>query len=381
MVASPFFLEYSPCTLKITNLMGINMRELIVGLDERSYPIFIGEDCFKKAGEYLKDNPIGKKYCIIADDKVADLYGTQLIEQLEKNNLQCQIITFPHGEKNKHLLTVAELASKMAQSGFDRKDAIIALGGGVTGDIAGFLASSYMRGIEFIQVPTTLLAQVDSSVGGKTGVDIPEGKNMVGAFYQPKAVFIDSAVLKTLESQEILGGLAEVIKYGVIRDLDFLKFLEKEREKILALDSDTISQVIYTCCKIKAEVVAEDEKESDVRRILNYGHTIGHAVEGASDFTIIHGLAVSIGMVAVNSIAVELGHMGKDEAEYVFKLLNQYQMPTSIPDELNRDTIKKYLLTDKKTVGGNVFFIFPKGLGNTIIQGDVPSELIESAIQ
>lgn len=356
------------------------MLELTVGLNDRSYPIFIGKNCFEHAASYLKEQPIGKRYCIIADDKVAELYGEILLEKFVQCGIDAEIITFPHGEQNKNLATVAMLASAMAQKGFDRKDALIALGGGVSGDIGGFVASSYMRGIPFIQVPTTLLAQVDSSVGGKTGVDIPEGKNLVGAFYQPKAVFIDPDVLKTLDAQEVLGGLAEVIKYGVIRDIDFLHFLEQKREAILALESEALSSLIHTCCKIKADVVAEDERESDVRRILNYGHTIGHAVEAASDFTLIHGLAVSIGMVAVNKIAVALGSLTAEEAGYIHKLLTDYGLPTDIPKGYSRQNIKKYLLTDKKTVAGTVFFVVPKGVGNTVIRGDISSDLIDSAI-
>lgn len=353
------------------------MLELTVGLDERSYPIFIGENCFDHAASYLQDKPVGKRYCIIADDKVAGLYGNSLLEKLNQRGLETEMVTFAHGEQNKNLETVARLATAMAQKGFDRKDAVIALGGGVSGDIGGFVASSYMRGIPFIQVPTTLLAQVDSSVGGKTGVDIPEGKNLVGAFYQPKAVFIDPAVLRSLDSQEVLGGLAEVIKYGVIRDRVFLQFLKEKREAILALDSEVLSELIFTCCKIKAEVVAEDERESDVRRILNYGHTIGHAVEAASEFTLIHGMAVAIGMAAVNKMAVELQTLGADDAEMIHQLLTDYGLPTEIPAEYSRERIKKYLLSDKKTVGGTVFFVIPAGLGKTVIRGDIQAELID----
>ncbi len=357
------------------------MLELTVGLGERSYPIFIGKDCFDHAAQYLKSKPIGKRYCIIADDKVASLYGELLEKKFAQAGIMTEMITFPHGEQSKTLETVAKLASAMAQRGFDRKDALIALGGGVSGDIGGFVASAYMRGIPFIQIPTTLLAQVDSSVGGKTGVDIPEGKNLVGAFYQPKAVFIDPEVLKSLEKQEVLGGLAEVIKYGVIRDTEFLNFLRDKREAILAFDSETLGELIYTCCKIKADVVAEDERESDVRRILNYGHTIGHAVEAASDFTLIHGLAVSIGMVAINKMAVALGCLTSDDADKVYSLLTAYGLPTSIPESYSREKIKKYLLTDKKTVGGTVFFVIPDGLGKTVIRGDISPELIDIVIQ
>ena len=241
---------------------------------------------------------IAKRYGIIADDTVAGLYGEAVQKSLRSAGIESELLVFAHGEAHKTLQTIGDLAGQLARLGFDRQDALIGLGGGVAGDIAGFLAASYMRGIPFVQLPTTLLAQVDSSVGGKTGVDIPEGKNLIGAFYQPKAVFIDISVLQTLPRQELLGGLAEVIKYGVIRDKEFFSFLRDNRQGILDLDPELIKKTCKICCSIKSAVVSEDEREGGMRRILNYGHTIGHAVEGASDYTLIHGLAVSIGMVA-----------------------------------------------------------------------------------
>ena len=209
------------------------MKTLKVGLAERSYPIMIKEGLLKDVGLDLKNQAIAKRYIIISDSYVADLYGQSLLDSLTGVGLAVDLVTFPRGEANKNLATIASLASQLAKLGVDRKDALVALGGGVTGDITGFLASSYMRGIPFVQVPTTLLAQVDSSVGGKTGVDIPEGKNLVGAFYQPKAVYIDSLVLNSLPQEELLNGLAEVIKYGIIYDADFFEFLRVNRKAIL----------------------------------------------------------------------------------------------------------------------------------------------------
>jgi len=357
------------------------MAELIVGLGDRSYPIVIEKGCLAHIGQDLQKKAIGNRYCVIADDRVAELYGEVLLQSLSKAGLEAQLLTFPRGESNKNLSTVATLASSIAKLGFDRKDAIIAFGGGVSGDIAGFLASSYMRGIPFVQIPTTLLAQVDSSVGGKTGVDIPEGKNLVGAFYQPKAVYIDIDVLQTLPAEELLGGLAEVIKCGVIRDQEFFDFLKISREAILNLDDQSITQVIYTCCKIKAEVVSEDEREGGVRRILNYGHTIGHAVEGASDYSIIHGLAVSIGMVAAAKLAVSNDLLTEDASRQILEILQEYKMPVEIPAELNRERIKKYLLTDKKTVGGIVFFVLPTAIGTTVVTDQVTSVQIDQVLK
>jgi 3-dehydroquinate synthase len=356
------------------------MQEITVGLDSRSYPILIQEGQLDLIGADLAKRNLGKQYVIVADDRVAGLFGDQLQKSLAAGGLDSDLITFPHGEASKHLATVAGLASRLAQLGIDRKDALIALGGGVTGDITGFLAASYMRGIPFIQVPTTLLAQVDSSVGGKTGVDIPEGKNLVGAFYQPKCVYIDSLVLKTLPTKELLNGLAEVIKYGVIRDAAFFAYLGRQREAILALDLPVLEKVIARCCSIKAEVVEADERESDLRRILNYGHTIGHAVEAASGYSLEHGSAVAIGMVAVNALAVAKGLIPRETADQVQELIAAYGLAVDIPAEYDRRQIKSYLKTDKKTVGGRSFFVLPTRIGAVIVTDEVDDDLVDRVI-
>lgn len=356
------------------------MAELIVGLGERSYPIIIENGCLAKVGMHLKQTDIAKRYCVVTDDTVAELYGDGFVGSLRDAGLEVELIVFPSGEQSKSIKMLGELSSKLAKLGFDRKDAIIAFGGGVTGDLAGFLASSYMRGIPFVQIPTTLLSQVDSSVGGKTGVDIPEGKNLVGAFYQPKAVYIDPSVLMTLAPEELLGGLAEVIKYGVIRDEEFFTFLEQNRTGILNLDQQLIEKTIQTCCTIKADVVAEDEREGGVRRILNYGHTIGHAVEAASDFSLIHGLAVSIGMVAAARLAVLNNQLSENDAERVIQILSSYGMPTEVPEGLDRKRIKEYLLTDKKAVAGNVFYVLPTRIGDTVFTDQVSEEQVDQVL-
>ncbi len=356
------------------------MSQLQVGLGDRAYPIIIKEGCLQEVGRDLAQRAIAKKFCVVTDNHVADLYADILLKSLASEGVKAELISFPQGEANKNLSTIADLSSAMAQRKFDRKDGIIALGGGVPGDIAGFLASSYMRGIPFVQVPTTLLAQVDSSVGGKTGVDIPEGKNLVGAFYQPKAVYIDTEVLKTLDREELLGGLAEVIKYGVIWDGEFFTFLEKNGPRILALEPELINQVINICCRIKAEVVAKDERESDLRRILNYGHTIGHAVEATSNFSIIHGKAVAIGMVAAARLAVGMELLKEAEAEKIKQLIELYTLSTRIPEGMDRDTIKEYLLTDKKTIGNKVTYVLPTGIGKVVMSDKVPEDLVNSVL-
>ena len=356
------------------------MKELIVGLGERSYPILIQQGLLDKIGAELQKKPFAKRYGIVADDNVVGLFGERLLASMQKSNIQVEIITFPSGEESKNLATIAELSSTLARMGFDRKDGLIALGGGVTGDITGFLAACYMRGIPFAQVPTTLLAQVDSSVGGKTGVDIPEGKNLVGAFYQPHAVFIDNKVLQYLPQSELLNGLAEVIKYGVIYDRDFFRFLEMSHRNILTLDLQVLEDVIARCCKIKAAVVESDEKESDLRRILNFGHTIGHAVEAVSEYRLAHGSAVAMGMVAAAELAVLKGILDRKEKERIVNLLQEFGLPVAIPVEYDRDRIQKYLLSDKKTIGGKVFFVLPTTIGKVIITDDIEMEMLTKVL-
>jgi len=353
-----------------------HMKELMVGLDERSYPIIIRQGLLDEVGNELLRNPFAKRYSIIADDHVAALFGKRLLASLENSGIKAEMITFARGEESKNLATVADLSSRLARSGLDRKDGLLALGGGVTGDITGFVAACYMRSIPFAQIPTTLLAQVDSSVGGKTGVDIPEGKNLIGAFYQPKAVYIDSQVLRQLPKNELLNGLAEVIKYGVIYDRDFFQFLEMSRENILDLDLQVLEDVIARCCKIKAAVVEADEKESDLRRILNFGHTIGHAVEAVSKYKLAHGSAVAMGMVAAAELAVLKGLLDGREKERIETLIHKFGLPVTIPPEFDRSRIQEYLLADKKTIGGKIFFVLPTTIGKVIITDEVEAELI-----
>jgi 3-dehydroquinate synthase len=357
------------------------MITLHVGLEDRSYPIVIEEGYLQKVGVDLAERKIANYFCVIADDRVAELYGDGLMQSLADAGIHAELIQFPRGEASKTLLTVADLASKLAKKGLGRKDGLIALGGGVTGDITGFLAASYMRGIPFVQIPTTLLAQVDSSVGGKTGVDIPEGKNLIGAFYQPKAVYIDMQVLSTLPREELISGLAEVIKYGIIRDREFLNFLEGNHRKILDLDPEVIGKMIHTCCTIKAEIVAADEREADLRRILNFGHTIGHAVEAASDFSILHGNAVAIGMVAASRISVAKGLLTGDEVERIRSIIMSFGLPTEVPEVLKREVIKGYLLTDKKTVSGRVFYVLPTSIDRIIITDEVSDRQVDDVLR
>ena len=356
------------------------MNILQVGLENRSYPITIEPGCFDRIPEELDKRYPASRYCIIADDQVSELYGKKLQQSIRGNGSSCDLLSFAHGEEHKHLGTVGSLISRAAQLGVDRGSLFIALGGGVSGDVAGFVAATYMRGVPFVQVPTSLLAQVDSSVGGKTGVDIPEGKNLVGAFYQPRAVYIDPAVLKTLPEKEFINGMAEVIKHGIIRDKDYFRMLGDRFDQIMAQEPEPLQEVIKVSCRIKAEVVTGDEKEADIRRILNFGHTIGHAVEAASQFKILHGFAVGIGMVAAGRISVMKGLLSRDKLDTIMSMISRYGLPTEVPIELDRDLIKSYLLTDKKRIGSKTSFILAVDIGEVVISEEVSETEIDAVI-
>ncbi|MEW6219656.1 MAG: 3-dehydroquinate synthase [Thermodesulfobacteriota bacterium] len=355
-------------------------QEIQVGLGRRSYPIVIQAGMLAAVGRDLAGRAIAKRYLVVADDQVARLHGASLLASLASGGLTADLLTFPAGEASKSLATVGQLASQLAQRGTDRRDGLIALGGGVTGDITGFLAAVYMRGIPFVQVPTTLLAQVDSSVGGKTGVDIPEGKNLVGAFYQPRAVYIDTRVLATLPAAELLNGLAEVVKYGVIRDAALFASLEEQQAAILARDLPVLERVIARCCQIKAEVVAADETEADLRRILNFGHTIGHAVEASSGYALAHGLAVAMGMAAAADIAVAKGMLASAERDRLERLLAGFGLPVRLPAGLDRQAVQGFLRTDKKAVAGRPFFVLPRAIGEVEITGAVDEALVAAVL-
>ena len=351
-----------------------------VGLGERSYPITIGQGIFEQIGPALSAAQVANRYAIISDDQVGALYGEEVLASLENSGIRGELILFPHGEASKHLETVGHLARQLAQRGFDRSDGLIALGGGVCGDITGFLAAIYMRGIPFVQVPTSLLAQVDSSVGGKTGVDIPEGKNLIGAFYQPRAVFIDTNVLSTLAPNEFLGGMAEVIKYGAGIDGEFFQWLGDHHRAILTLTPSILAMMIRRCCELKASVVEQDEREGGLRRILNFGHSIGHAVEAASGYKLNHGFAVAIGMVAAAALAERGGYAEVGVLTAIKELLHKYELPTMLPPELPPETIRGYLRTDKKNIAGRLHFVLPVAVGRLVITDKVAEADIDAVL-
>jgi 3-dehydroquinate synthase len=277
---------------------------------------------------------------------------------------------------------VRKIYERLLKARLDRKSVMVALGGGVVGDITGFAAATYMRGIDFAQVPTTLLAQVDSSVGGKTGVNHRLAKNMIGAFWQPRLVWVDVQTLRTLPRREFLAGLAEVIKYGIIRDEDFFDFLEGNRDRVLEMDDDSLARIIGRSCEIKAEVVSRDERESGLRAILNYGHTIGHAIETVTSYRkYLHGEAVAAGMGVEASISKTMGLIEEDQVARIKALIEAYGLPASAPEVRGLDALLSTMQLDKKTVSGELTFILPEKIGAVRIERGVPASVISETLQ
>ncbi len=354
---------------------------LRVPLGNRGYDIEIGPGLLTTFAEDLVQMGLGHRYALITDSNVHDCLGQDVETMLKGAGVAVDSFVIQAGEQSKNMDTVVALARSMVRSGFDRKSVVIALGGGVVGDIAGFLASIFMRGIPFIQVPTTLLAQVDSSVGGKTGVDLPEGKNLLGTFYQPAKVVADIATLVTLPRRELGNGLAEIVKYGMIRSPELFSLLEQRWWDVVNLEPELIADIVARSCSIKAEVVAEDEREGGLRRILNFGHTIGHAVEAVSEFRIAHGEAVAMGMVAVSYISMGRGLLSQEELERLKGLLRSLELPVFIPAEFPPDRLLELIRHDKKSIAGRVHFVLARTIGETVIVDDVTDEEIIKAVE
>ena len=344
------------------------MEEVRVELGERSYDILIGPDILGGLGERVKDlHP--SRVAIISNPTVHGLYGAAVADSLMRAGFEAPVVLIPDGEEYKDPLWAYYLHGELLRRRLDRASVLVALGGGVIGDITGFVASTYMRGISFVQVPTTLLAQVDSSVGGKTGVNHPLGKNMIGTFYQPGLVLADVSTLKTLPERELLAGMAEVIKYGIIWDEGFFRFLEDSREQVLNLQIPALEHMIRLSCGIKAEVVSKDEREAGLRAILNYGHTIGHALETATGYTrYLHGEAVAIGMCLEARLSNLLGFMEGREAERVRSLVTAYGLPAGMPPDLDAEGLVSAMRLDKKAVAGELKFILPEKIGRVQVR-------------
>jgi 3-dehydroquinate synthase len=360
----------------------MTQQNITVGLNDRSYEIIIAPGVLNTNQSLFEPFVQDKKCFIISDSNAFPLYGEQVIAKLKQSKgiISSQFI-FPAGESAKTLSTVEQIYHAALECGLDRSSVIIALGGGVVGDIAGFVAATYMRGIDFIQIPTSLLAMVDSSVGGKTGVDMPEGKNLIGAFWQPKLVLIDPQTLYTLPKREIKGGLAEVIKYGMILDSPFFDKLNSEISKISAIDSEFYSKIIAKCCTLKADIVKQDEKETGLRGILNYGHTFGHAIETASGYEkYIHGEAVGIGMLIAGELACLVNKMERAELDKLMSLYKKLNLCISA-NGIDADAIFQAMTKDKKAKDGNICFVLPEQIGKVSFIHNTDKNLVINAIK
>lgn len=357
------------------------MNKILVNLGERSYQITIGKSILSQLGEFISGLIRPCKTLIITDKNVGILYADIVSKGLIKHKFDVKVVSMEPGEEQKTLSTVEWLYDAFFDHGMDRKSLVIALGGGVVGDVAGFTASTFMRGLPFVQVPTSLLAQVDSSVGGKVGVNHPRGKNMIGSFYQPIGVFIDTVTLSTLPRAELLAGMVEVIKYGMIRDASLFEYIERNLQKILELNDDALKTIISRSCSIKVRIVEEDEREAGLRAILNYGHTIGHAVETLTQYKKYrHGEAVAIGMAYASKIAVNMGLADETVSIRQISLLKRLGMPTE-NYEIKPDDIIETLYLDKKTHRGILRFILPTRIGSVIISDNVTEEFIRKALE
>jgi len=334
------------------------MERIQVGVEKNSYPIYIGEDLLSNFLGEIKDS---SKFMLITDTTIERIYGSQIQEQMGHLDLYKYVVCA--GEESKNIQTVIEIISEMMKYQFSRHDKIIAFGGGVIGDLAGFTASVYMRGISFIQIPTTLLSQVDSSVGGKTGVNMPQGKNMVGTFYQPEIVIIDTTVLKSLPLRELISGIGEVIKYGIMEDYLLFKYIEKNLDMVLGIDQQVITSIVKNCCEIKARIVAKDEKENNIRKNLNLGHTLAHALEAITEYkTYTHGEAVLIGIYHESKIAKQLGLIEEEYYQEIVQCIEKLGISVEI-SMYSSEYCLELMCKDKKNRNEKISFILPAGKG------------------
>jgi len=355
------------------------MQTLTVGLGERSYPIHVGSGLLGQA-ELLRAHLPRKRAAIITNTTVAPLYLAQLQATLQALGVSSVPVILPDGEEYKNAETLNQIYDALLENRCERTTPLIALGGGVIGDMTGFAAATYLRGVPFIQIPTTLLAQVDSSVGGKTGINHPLGKNMIGAFYQPQLVLADIDTLNTLPGNELAAGMAEVIKYGLIRDLPFLEWLEQNTEKLMARDTAALQYAIARSCQNKAEVVAADERESGERALLNLGHTFGHAIESGMGYgNWLHGEGVAAGTVMAADLSQRLGWITGDEVARVRHLLQRAKLPVVSP-ELGVEKYLDLMGLDKKVEGGKIRFVLLKQLGHAVVEGNVPPALLRQTL-
>lgn len=354
------------------------MSTLNVALGDRSYPIYIESGLFSQENnlpQYIK----GNRVCIISNTIVYPLYAQKILQQL--TGYQVDEVILPDGESEKSLANFDVIMSHLLANTHGRDSTIIALGGGVIGDIAGFAAACYQRGINFIQIPTTLLSQVDSSVGGKTAVNHPLGKNMIGAFYQPQAVFIDTDSLSTLPAREFSAGMAEVIKYGILGDAAFFDWLEANVKNIQQGDKSVLIEMIERCCQCKADIVANDEKEAGIRALLNLGHTFGHAIEAEMGYgKWLHGEAVSAGMVLASLVAVEMNLINVSDLRRIENLLLAFDLPIHKPENMTFEQFMQHMRLDKKNLAGKLRLVIPTSIGHSEVRDDISEDILKKIL-
>ena len=353
-------------------------QEISVELGARRYPIWIGDRLIAQP-ERWRDTIRGRHVLLISDTNVAPLYAASVLSALSDH--APSRIDFPAGELSKSFEACEAIFDALAEMGASRDATIIALGGGVIGDLAGFAAACWMRGIAFVQIPTTLLAMVDSSVGGKTAVNLPQGKNLVGAFHQPRAVVIDTSTLSTLSDRELRSGIAEIVKYGAIGDTEFFSWLESNADALLARDTNALAHAIAVSCRQKAGVVARDETEQGERALLNFGHTFGHALEAVAGYgSILHGEAIAIGMCLAAKLSATMNHASIQDFDRLHALLGKFGLPTDVPDGTDIDAVIAAMRLDKKNVSGRFRLILWRGIGRAEIVGDVDEDRIRGVL-
>lgn len=356
-------------------------RELTVDLGERSYPIYIGTGLIAQVGEKFaeRDFPVKSPILLVTDSSVVDLYAEKVEESLAKAGYSVTTAVVPSGEGSKSLEMLDELIGAALQAGLDRKSTVIALGGGVVGDLAGFVAASFMRGVRFVQIPTTILAH-DSSVGGKVAVNHRLAKNIIGAFHQPEFVLYDLDTLSSLPMREVRAGLSEVIKHGLIWNEEFVAWCDLNVEPLLGLEPDALGYALYEGCKVKSIVVSRDERENDLRAILNLGHTIGHALEAVAGYgELLHGEAIAIGMVGSATLAAKFGY-SPEIAEETERIFRKFGLPVRIPNNCATEEIMSAMLHDKKFSEGKMVFVVPTAIGSVEVRNDVPSSWVKEIV-
>ena len=370
MVAAPFSMEKSMSVIHIKDTVSGPGYDIVITRDYLSL-----KDALKKLGT------AERRALVVTDSNVEGVCLSEVLDNLKGSFKEVHSLTVPAGEENKNLDNVRIILKVLIKRKLDRNDFIVALGGGVIGDMAGFASAVYLRGIRFIQMPTTLLSQTDSSIGGKTGVDFDEFKNMVGAFHQPALVYMNLSVLKSLPKRQFASGMAEILKHGLIRDNEYYEWLVNHFNEINDLDMDILEHMIERSCEIKAEVVEEDPTEKGVRAILNFGHTIGHAIEKHMDFKLLHGECVALGIIAASYISYRRGYIDTEEFYEIRDMFLPFNLPLSMPDEAQPEEILKITKSDKKMDKGTVRFVLLKKVGEAVIETDVTDEEILSAVK